>query len=331
MKLQKLLRILLVASFSVSFGITINLARASSQMGDDDKPPEDIRGGIWSDHFYNPQLVGGVNFDVQMGHLFLKFDEQLQWTQTWTAHFSNGTFFQTEAMSDAVRLAPDGMGQYFMTGTYTSTVFDAGKPVDWSSTGWNFSGNPEGVEAKFRTGNTPVPDETWTAWEMPLKYFNEYICWYTYNTDDTGCLTNMSGIASSAYIQYQLSFASDDPTNTVALYDIDFLYGTHPFTGTAFSIIIPPVDLREWENVIITSTIPTSTTLLIDIMTPDGTILAHDVQNGDDLAWIVPLENPALQLRASFSTNDPSVTPDVDVWGITWLVMNRHFLPAVFR
>ena len=166
MKLQKLLIILLVASFTVSFGITINLAMANSQQVDNDKPPEDMRGGIWLDHFYNPQLVGGVNFDVQMGHLFLKFDEQLHWTQTWTSHFSNGEFYQTEAMSDSVRLAPDGMGQFFITGTYTSTVFDAGKPVDWSSTGWNFSGIPEGVEVKFRTGTTPVPDETWTAWRI---------------------------------------------------------------------------------------------------------------------------------------------------------------------
>jgi hypothetical protein len=331
MKLQNTLLILLVAIFFVCFGISMSLARASSQQVYDDKPPEDMRGGIWSDHFYNPQLVGGVNFDVQMSHLFLKFDEELQWTQTWTAHFSNGEFFQTEAISDSVRLALDGMGQYFITGTYTSTIFGAGKPVDWSSTGWNFSGIPEGVEVKFRTGNTPVPDETWTAWEMPLKIFNEYMCWYTFNTDDTGCLTNMSGIDSSTYIQYRLSFDHDDPTNTVALYDIDFLYGTHPFTGTAISIIIPPVDLREWESVIITSTIPTSTSLLIDITTPDGTILAHDVHNGDALAWIDPVENPALQLRASFSTSDKSLTPDVDVWGITWLVMNRQFLPVIFR
>ena len=331
MNIPKMLRIFLVAISIGSFGITINLARASSQQVDDDKPPVDMRGGIWLDHFYDPQLVGGVNFDVQMGHLFLKFDEQLHWTQTWTSHFSNGEYFQTEAISDTVRIALDGMGQYFITGTYTSTIFDAGKPVDWSSTGWNYSGIPEGVEVKFRTGTTPVPDESWTAWENPLKIFNEYTCWYTYNTDDTGCLTNMSGIASSPYIQYQLLFDNDVPTKTVALYDIDFLYGTHPFTGTAFSIIIPPVDLREWENVIITSTIPTSTSLLIDITTPDGTILAHDVHNGDDLAGIDPLENPALQLRVSFSTSDPSLTPDVDMWGITWLVMNKQYLPVILR
>ena len=141
----------------------------------------------------------------------------------------------------------------------------------------------------------------------------------------------MSGIASSPYIQYQLLFSNDDPTKTIALYDIDFLYGTHPLSGTAFSIIIPPVDLREWESVIITSTIPTSTSLLIDITTPDGTKLAHDVHHGDDLAWIDPVENPTLQLRASFSTSDPSLTADVDVWGISWLVMNKQYLPAIFR
>ncbi len=141
----------------------------------------------------------------------------------------------------------------------------------------------------------------------------------------------MSGIESSAYIQYRAAFNSDDPTKTVALYDIDFLYGTHTFTGTALSMIIPPVDLREWESVIVTSTIPTSTTLIIDVTTPDGTILAHDVQNGDNLTWIDPVENPALQLRASFSTSDKSLTPDVDVWGIKWLVLHKQYLPAIVQ
>jgi hypothetical protein len=331
MKSPKVLRILLVAISIAFFGITMSLASASSYPVEDDKPPEEIRGGVWSDHFYNPLLVGGVSIDVQMGHLFLKFDEQLHWTQTWTSHFSNGDFFHTEAMSDSVRLEPDGLGQYFITGTYTSTVFDAGKPVDWSLTGWNYSGIPEGIELDLRTGNTAIPDETWTAWENPLKVFNEYMCWYTTTSDNTGCLTNMSGIESSSYIQYRASFESEVPTKTVALYDIDFQYGTHTITGTALSMIIPPVDLREWESVILTSTIPASTTLVIDVTTPDGTVLAHDVHDGDKLAWIDRVENPALQLRANFSTNDKSLTPDVDLWGIKWLVIYKQYLPTIIR
>jgi hypothetical protein len=331
MNISKTFRILLVAIGTVVIGIVIFLIRGASFYAKADKPPEVIRGGIWTDHFYNPQFVTGINYDVQMSHLILKYDEQLHWIQTWTAHFDSGEFDNTVAISDSVRLAPDGMGQYFISGTYTSTVFFAAKPVDWASTGWNYSGLPEEIEVKFRTGNTPVPDLSWTNWQLPIRIFNEFICWYTYNTEETGCITNMSGIESSSYIQYRASFLSQDPKKTVALYDIDFLYGTHPITGTALSTIIPPVDLRAWDSLIITSTIPALTTLVIDIATPDGEVLAHDVHNGDDLSWIDPIEHPALQLLGRFSTTDESLTPDVDLWGIKWLVMNNQYLPVVYR
>jgi hypothetical protein len=309
----------------------ITLACANSHNIDDDKPPEVINGGIWSDHFYNPQLVMGDNIDVQMSHLLLKFDELLQWKQTWTRQFTMGDFYQTEAVSDRVRLASDGSGQYFITGTYMSTVFDAGTLVDWSSAQWNYSGIPDGIAVQFRTGFTPHPDETWTAWKAPNNLFHEYSCWYTYNTDNSGCLTNMSGIDSSAYIQYRADFNSNDPEKEVSLYDIDFLYGTHPFTGTALSMIIPPVDLREWESIFITSTTPASTTLVIDVLATDGTVLLNDAHNGDSLASIDPHRYPALQLKASFATVDQSLTPDVDAWGVSWTIMHKVNLPVILR
>jgi hypothetical protein len=331
MNIPRTLRITLVAIVTTFLGIVISLISGASFIGRADKPPEMIRGGIWTDHFSNPEFVSGTNYDVQLSHLLLKYLEQLHWKQTWTAHFAGGDFFHTEAISDTVRLAPDGMGQYYISGTYTSTVFYAGRSVDWSLTEWNYSGDPDGIEVKFRTGNSPIPDISWTDWEHPQWSYGESTCWYTYNTEISGCFTNMSGINSSSYIQYRASFSSQDPMETVAFHDIDFQYGTHALNGTALSTIIQPVDLRKWDSIIITSTIPSSTTLVIDVITPVGEILAHDVHNGDNLAWIDPLENPALQIWASFSTTDQSLTPDVDVWGIKWLVMNRQYLPAVFR
>jgi hypothetical protein len=331
MNTSKTLRIPLVAIATVVIGIVISLIRGASFIVRADKPPEVIRGGIWIDHFYNPQFVTGTNYDVQLSHLILKYVEQLHWTQTWTAHFDSGEFYNTEAISDSVRLAPDGMGQYFISGTYTSTVFYAGRSVDWSLTEWNYSGYPEGIEVKFRTGNTPIPDLSWTNWQLPRRLFDEFICWYTYNTDISGCFTNMSGIDSSSYLQYRASFTSQDPMETVAFHDIDFEYGTHAITGTALSMSIQPVDLWAWDSIIITSTIPASTSLVIDLITPDEVILAHDVHNGDDLAWIDPIEHPVLQLSGNFYTTDQSLTPDVDVWGIKWLVINRLYLPTIFR
>jgi hypothetical protein len=230
-----------------------------------------------------------------------------------------------------VRLAPDGTGLYYITGTYTSTVFDAGRSVDWASTGWRYSGIPDGLEVRFRTGNSPLPDDTWTDWIAPTWRIYESYCVYIINSNLTECLNNMSGIESSSFIQYSALFTSNDPAETIALYDTDFLYGTHTLTGTALSIIVPPVDLGNWDSLIITSTIPSSTSLVIDVLAADETLLVHDAHNGDSLASIDPHKYPALRLRASFTTTDKSLTPDVDLWGVRWSIMNRLYLPTISR
>jgi hypothetical protein len=334
MKISTVLRIIVVTIFVGLIGLSIPHARAHSSLIPDknEKPPEVIQGGEWSDHFWIGQLQEAANIDVQVSQLFLKYKEQLHWTQTWTSHFASGEFWQTEAISDSVRLARiDLEDTFFTTGTYTSTVFDAGKSVDWSASTWRYSGIPDGLIVEFRTGSTPTPDTTWSSWQMPRKMFMEYYCAYTFNSDETQCFTNMSGIDSSLYIQYRALFSSNDSTITVALYEIDFLYGTHYSSGTALSILIPPVDLRDWESVIITSTIPASTTLIIDILAPDGTVLLSDVADKNSLVGIDPQIYPAIQLRASLATTDESVTPDVDLWGFKWSVWNRIYVPVILR
>jgi hypothetical protein len=141
----------------------------------------------------------------------------------------------------------------------------------------------------------------------------------------------MSGIDSSQYIQYRASFSSTDPAKTVALNDIDLLYGTHPVTGTAISMLVSPADLLEWEEVIISSTVPVRTIVAIDILAADGTVLLQNAGNGDSLASIDPHEYPAMQLRATFATMDTSLTPDVDMWGVRWSVITKLYLPVVLR
>ena len=304
----------------------------SQGYGGINKPPDVIQGGEWKDDFWIGQLQEAENVDVQVSHLFLKYKEQLHWTQTWTAHFASGEFWQTEAISDSVRLAWNDLTQtYFATGIYTSTVFNAGKDVDWSTTNWRYSGIPDGLTIQFRTGNTPVPDGTWTDWRIPNRVFMEDYCAYTFNTDETQCYSSLGGINSSRYIQYRGSFNSNNPLKTVSLYDIDFLYGIHNLSGTALSILIPPVDLRTWESVIITSTIPTSTTLIINVVDPNGTVLLPNITNGMSLAGIDPQIYPAIQLRANLTTNDESISPDIDVWGLRWLTVKRFYLPGLFR
>jgi len=294
------------------------------------KPPEEIQGGEWVDHFWTWDLQDAENVDVQASHLILKYTEQFHWTQTWTAHFLSGEFFQTEALSDAVRLAWDESSQsYFTSGVYTSTVFFAGRPVDWASSEWGYSGIPQGVTIEFRTGNTPAPDGSWTNWMIPERGNFEFMCAYT--VDKTDCISNMSGINSSPYIQYRATFESNNPSKTLELYDIDLVYGIHCLSGSARSILIPPIDLRGWNSVVITSTIPANTTLVIDLLDSSGSVILSGVTNGTDLQGIDPNIYPTVQLRASLNTTDESISPDVDLWGLTWFVWERTFLPVLVR
>ncbi|MBI3909797.1 MAG: hypothetical protein HY320_02550, partial [Armatimonadetes bacterium] len=55
------------------------------------------------------------------------------------------------------------------TGTFESAVHDAKRPARWGRLRW--SGNlPQGATAiiQTRSGNTPEPDATWSAWQPPL-------------------------------------------------------------------------------------------------------------------------------------------------------------------
>jgi hypothetical protein len=333
-KIFMLFRLFILSALIGFAGITPSDVKnhAISKQDTPNKPPEVIQGGEWSDHFWIGQLQDSENIDVQVSHLFLKFREQLNWKQTWTAHFADGEFWHTEAISDCVRLSWDELELgYYTTGIYTSTVYYAGKTVDWSSTTWEYSGIPDGLMIEFRTGNTPTPDGTWTTWQLPEQTFMESYCAYTYNTDDSECFSTMKGIDSSQYIQYRALFSSEDAQKTVALYEINFIYGTHNLTGSALSILIPPEDLREWESVSITSTIPENTFLVIDVLAPDGTVLIPNVTDGSSLDGIDPYIFPGIQLRANLMTLDESITPDIDLWGLKWSIWNKLYFPALFR
>ena len=76
-------------------------------------------------------------------------------------------------------------------GYYTSPVFDAGSLKNWHISWVNQV--PEGTSQSFsaRTGNTPIPDETWTDF-LPIAASNDLLG------------------SSSQYIQYQVDFITTD-------------------------------------------------------------------------------------------------------------------------
>jgi hypothetical protein len=52
-------------------------------------------------------------------------------------------------------------------GTYDSDVRDAGTVATWGAIRWRASARPGEVEIQTRSGNTAMPDETWSPWSKP--------------------------------------------------------------------------------------------------------------------------------------------------------------------
>jgi hypothetical protein len=323
-----ILILLLVSVFSFGFSKADAQVNTDRLPADKDGPPV-FRGGLWVDEFYNSmQLSEAENAGADGSRLLLKTLEYLDWTQTWTTHFSSGEFFQTETLADSVRLAHDNTRFYFTTGVYTSTVFDAGKAVDWSAAVWNNSGSPSSVTIEFRTGNIAVPDDTWSLWRTPCGDNLFCLCAYAINGNDTYCTSIMGGMESSRYVQYRATFNSGDTSTTIELFDMRVSYGVHPLSGTATSEIVNPVDLLLWKKLSYTSTVPAGTSLRIDVLAPDGTVLVSNVNSEYDLSSI---NQSGLKLRAVFNTSDPSLSPELDLWELEWNAGSFLYFPIVFR
>lgn len=311
------------------------VAHADNQFGwqqpDTSPTAED---GEWRDELLSSEQLSVLdNTEVRKSYLLLQLQEYLYWEQTLTYHFASGEFFHTEAVSDSVRLASVSDNQYFTTGIYTSTVFDAGYAVDWTSVNWSHSRPSQAIRVEYRTGNMPIPNDMWSGWAVPRMRPIEFLCLYISNWDRNDCSSNMWGIESSRYIQYRAIFNSDSPSQSVALLDMDILYGTHYLTGTAVSKPISPVNLLAWEKVFYTSTVSVSTSLSIDVLSSvDETVLVPDVSSGSSLSSINPVEHPSIRLRAVLTTGDVSLTPAIDIWAVGWEVdVHRLYLPVVFH
>jgi len=103
-------------------------------------------------------------------------------------------------------------GSYYPSGTFTSRIFDSGVPTTvWSYVNWTETIPTGGnITVSVRTGNTAIPDGTWSTWSAEL-------------TDNLG--SAISGTAQ--YFQYRLTFTRPaNPVTTVELADITVSYNS---------------------------------------------------------------------------------------------------------
>ena len=104
---------------------------------------------------------------------------------------------QPPLQADWVRLAG---------GTFTSSVFDAGRTATWGTASWT-ANIPAGTTLIVETssGNTATPDSTWSPWTV---------------------VSNGGTVASPAarYLRYRVRLVTTDPTLTPVLDDISFTW-----------------------------------------------------------------------------------------------------------
>ncbi|MGA8926351.1 MAG: Ig-like domain-containing protein, partial [Solirubrobacterales bacterium] len=110
-----------------------------------------------------------------------------------------------ELTVDWMRMSP-----YPGSGTFDSRVFDAGvgQTADWGALSWNsVTPSVTGIAISVRTGDTPTPDGTWSAF---------------------AAISSSGGDipGSSRYVQYRAALTSSDPAQTPTLSEVSIGYTT---------------------------------------------------------------------------------------------------------
>ncbi|HXI31003.1 MAG TPA: Ig-like domain repeat protein, partial [Vicinamibacterales bacterium] len=165
----------------------------------------------------NTQEIAIAGFTFNQTHKF-----RIDWNATTVAYWvddkkvATHTITLSQAMRPTVLDATVGDGALFVeyirmtpyaaAGTYTSGVFDAGAVVTWMTMSWT-ANLPTGtsVGLKYRTGNTPTPDATWTALTA----------------------VNASGAAlagSTRYLQFVVQESTTDKSQTAVLKDVTLAF-----------------------------------------------------------------------------------------------------------
>ena len=137
--------------------------------------------------------------------------------------------------ADWLRMSPP----YASPCTFTSRVFNAGGTVTWETLSWTGTTSAEtSLGLSYRTGDTPVPDGTWTNFT-------------TVPSSDAA----LSG--SSRYIQYQANLSASDTNQTPILEDVTITHSiavpdTTPPTVIGRTPVPNAVDVTLNTNVTVT-------------------------------------------------------------------------------
>jgi hypothetical protein len=249
-------------------------------------------------------------------------DFRIDWSATSVTYSIDGAVVATDDLAIANNMSPlisdlnvgggtvvvdwMRMTPYAPSGTFISRVFDAGEGVTWNTLSWDDSTPANtSLTLSVRTGNTPTPDSTWTA--------------FTPVTTSGGTI----GVASR-YAQYEAALATSDPNQTPALQDVTLTFITGvpvAFNGS----------VTTNENVPIGGTLaatdPLGNALTYSVVgTPAHGTVTVNLSTGD--FSYTPAANYSGTDSFSFQVTDPSsLTSNV---AVETIAVNRVNQPPTF-
>jgi hypothetical protein len=192
-------------------------------------------------------------------------------------------------------------------GWLQSQVFDAGSHTMWENISWD-EGPPDpayDISLRTRTGNTSVPDASWSPWSAPLA--------------------NPAGeqipSPSSRFIQYNASLTTTNGSLTPRLLEVR-IGGWHYTSGGYIQTrdFTPAEPLMSWREFNASDSIPPGCDISYwywDQSSPGW----FSVAPGGDLS---SLSTPNVTLRANLTTTDTVLTPQLHN-----MSMDYEFLGAI--
>ena len=108
--------------------------------------------------------------------------------------------------------------------------------------------------------------------------------------------------------------------------DVTYVFGSKKeliLSAHVTSIEIEPENLAYWDEFIEASS--RSNDIVFDILDGAGTLLLHDISNGEDISGITA---SSLRLKATFSRTNPSSSPAIDMWGVSYYTNSPPNIPS---
>jgi hypothetical protein len=248
-------------------------------------------------------------------------DFRIDWTASAATYWIDGVQVAAHAISIATPLRPVvsdfnagggtvsvdwiRMSPFSSAGAYISRVFDAGAPVSWGSPALA-ANTPAGTAATaaVRTGNTPTPDATWTAFAPA------------------------AGPGTFRYAQYRLDLTTTDPAQTPTVASVtlatsnpgvtftdttvaDFDAGT---PGTGILADAGPASAGPFTAVLVTG--PAHGSL---VLSPDGSFTytpAQDFVGTDTFVYQAQAQDGTLSAATTITlavTSPAGATPNLTV------------------